>query len=393
MDMQRDVDVAIVGAGPAGLCLARSLAGAGLSIALLERQALPALREAAFDGREIALTHTSRRILEELDIWPRIDAADISLLRDARVLNGSSSFALDITAQDGRSEQLGWLVPNFLIRRAAFEAVAACDDVALHAEVEVRGLRHLDDAVELQLSDGKTLRAVLLVAADSRFSGTRKMLGIGAQMRDFGREMMVCRVEHELPHQHVAMEWFRYGQTLALLPLNGDRASVVLTLPGHEMQALQALDDAALGQEFERRFDGRMGKMQVIGSRHVYPLVGVYAEKFVGRRCALVGDAAVGMHPVTAHGFNLGLLGQQRLAREVLAAHRAGRGPACPAALRRYERGHRMTARPLYLATTLVAGMYGDERPPARLARDAALRLAQHVTPFRRLIAAHLTRG
>ncbi|MFA7488648.1 MAG: FAD-dependent monooxygenase, partial [Lysobacteraceae bacterium] len=217
--------------------------------------------------------------------------------------------------------------------------------------------------------------------------------GIGAQMRDFGCEMMVCRVEHELPHQHVAMEWFRYGQTLALLPLNGDRASIVLTLPGHEMQALQALDDAALGQEFERRFDGRMGKMQVIGSRHVYPLVGVYAERFAGRRCALVGDAAVGMHPVTAHGFNLGLLGQQRLAREVLAAHRAGRGPACPAALRRYERGHRMTARPLYLATTLVAGMYGDERPPARLARDAALRLAQHVTPFRRLIAAHLTRG
>lgn len=393
MDMQRDADVAIVGAGPAGLCLARSLAGAGLSIVLLERQPLPALREAAFDGREIALTHTSRRILEDLDIWPRIDAGEISPLRDARVLNGASSFALDITAEDGRSEQLGWLVSNYLIRRAAFDAVAACGDVTLHADVEVRGLRHEDDAVQLQLSNGKTLRAALVVAADSRFSGTRRMLGIGAQMRDFGREMMVCRVEHERPHGHVAMEWFRYGQTLALLPLNGDRASVVLTLPGHEMQALKAMDDTALGQEFERRFDQRMGTMKVIGSRHVYPLVGVYAERFSGPRCALVGDAAVGMHPVTAHGFNLGLLSQQRLAREVLAAHRAGRGPACAAALRRYDRGHHLAARPLYAATTLVAGMYGDDRPPARLARNAALRLAQHVRPFRRLIAAHLTRG
>jgi len=385
------VDVAIIGAGPAGLCFARSLKDSGLSVQLLEKQPLAALETPAFDGREIALTHASHAQLNALGIWPRIDAQEISPLRDAKVMSGASPFALTITARDGRADQLGWLVPNHLIRKAAFEAVAECGNVELRSGVGVKSIEQANDCATVQLDDGQTLRARLVVAADSRFSNTRRAMGIGARMRDFGKTMMVCRVRHEVPHEHVAWEWFGEQQTLALLPLNGERSSVVLTLPQREMQPLLEMDDAALAREFERRFDGRLGGMEVISSRHPYPLVGVYADRFVARRYALLGDAAVGMHPVTAHGFNLGLLGQARLARVLMTALRRNQDIAAPEVLARYQRGHRLATWPLYQSTLLIAGLFTDDRPPARLLRDAALRIAHYVPPFRPLLAAQLT--
>lgn len=385
-----NVDVAIVGAGPTGLALARSLADSGLSLLLIDRQSREALADPAFDGREIALTHASQDILTKLGVWQRIDADEISPLRHARVMNGSDLPGMKIVPV-GDDPTLGALVPNHLIRRAVFAATQDQADITWRTGTGVSSVQVDRDGVTLALSDGEPIRARLLVAADSRFSDTRRMLGIGAQMRDFGKSMLVCRMAHELPHDHTAWEWFDYGQTLALLPLNGRRASVVLTLPPREMQQVMALDDTAFGREMQRRFQGRLGAMTVAGTRHVYPLVGVYAHRMVGPRAALIGDAAVGMHPVTAHGFNFGLQSQQRLADAVLTAVRRGVDIADPGLLARYERGHRLATHPLYLATNLVAALYTDDRPPARLLRAAALRIADRLAPFKRAVAAQLS--
>jgi len=387
------VDIAIIGAGPVGLCFARALAGSGLSVLVLEQQPLAALQAPAFDGREIALTHASRAQLQALGIWQRIAPEEISPLRDARVSNGPSRFALTITADDGKAAQLGWLVPNHLIRKAAFEAVADARNLTIQAGIGVRSIQQGEGHPRLELDDGAHIQARLLVAADSRFSKARRMLGIGTRMRDFGHTMLVCRVQHEKAHAHVAWEWFGHGQTLALLPLNGQRSSVVLTVPPQEMQAIEALDDSALAREFERRFAHQMGAMEVIGSRHTYPLMGVYADRFIAHRAALLGDAAVGMHPMTAHGFNLGLLGQARLARELMTALRRHQDFAAADVLARYQRGHRLATWPLYQATLLIAGLYTDDQPHACLLRDGILRVAQQVTPFRQLIAAQLTQA
>ncbi|MBB1606946.1 MULTISPECIES: 5-demethoxyubiquinol-8 5-hydroxylase UbiM [unclassified Pseudomonas] len=387
------VDIAIVGAGPAGLCLARALSGHGLSILLIERQARAALAEPAEDGREIALTHASRNQLQRLGIWPRLAAQDIAPLRDAQVLNGPSLFALRIDAGLAGAGQLGHLVPNRAIRRAAFEEVQDCADVTLLDGRALQSARVAGDRARLTLDNGEQLTADLLVAADSRFSETRRMLGIGARMEDFGKTMLVCRMAHAKPHQQVAWEWFGYGQTLALLPLNGDVSSVVLTLPQHEMAQVMALDEAAFARDIERRFEHRLGSMALLGQRHCYPLVGVYADRFAGPRCALLGDAAVGMHPVTAHGFNFGLQSARRLAAEVLAAKRKGGDPGAAGPLRRYALAHRLATWPLYQATSLIAGLYNDPRPPARLLRNAGLRLAQGLPPLRQAIARHLTQN
>jgi ubiquinone biosynthesis UbiH/UbiF/VisC/COQ6 family hydroxylase len=258
------------------------------------------------------------------------------------------------------------------------------------AGVAVARVQTSAEGAEVHLADGRTLTARLVIAADTRYSELRRRQGIPARMQDFGRVMMVCRVSHEKPHDHVATEWFDYGQTIATLPLNGNESSFVLTLPAREMDAVMALGDAEFGADATRRYRNRLGEMKLVSTRHPYPLVAVYAQRFVATRFALIGDAAVGMHPVTAHGFNLGLRGADTLARRIKLA--AGRGGDIGAerVLLGYEREHRLATFPTYAATNATARLYADERLPARVLRDTALRLGNIVTPVRKLITMRL---
>lgn len=388
-------DVTVIGAGPAGLCLARALSDHGLRIALVERQPEQALRAPVFDGREIALTHRSRALMEGLDLWRRLPADEIHPLRHAHVFNGESPRAMRIAHDDAGRDALGYLVPNDEIRRVAFDAALESADVTLIAGAKTVGVERNDAGAEVRLDDGRRIESRLIVAADSRFSETRRAAGISTRMYDFGRSMLVCRVTQEMPHRDTAWEWFDHAQTLALLPLggaapHGHRASVVLTLPSPGMREVQALDDDAFARDIARRFHGRLGRIEAVGERHVYPLVGTYADRFVARRLALIGDAAVGMHPVTAHGFNLGLLGVERLAAEILDAHANGADIADPARLARFDRGHRRATLPLYLATRGIVGLFTDDRWPARGLRAGLLRASDGFAPFRKMVAAML---
>ena len=384
-------DVVVVGAGPSGLCFARSLAGSGLRLTVVESQPRQALAEAVFDGREIALTHASRQILEQLQLWHSLPAAEIAELRDARVMDGRSPFALTFASERRGGDPLGWLVPNHLIRRAAWEAVKEQPGLEVRDGRRVQGVRRVDGGQQVLLDDGSCVQARLVVAADSRFSSTRRMLGIGARLQDYGKTMVVCRMRVERDHHRTAWEWFGYGRTMALLPLNDGLASAVITLPPRQAEALLAMDEAAFGRTVSGFFEQRLGRMQPVATPQSYPLVGVYADRFVSAGAALIGDAAVGMHPVTAHGFNLGLTSQQRLAQLILAQQARGADIADAGMLARYQRGHRLASRPLYEATNAIARLYTDDRALARLLRAAGLRLAQGVRPFRQLIANRLT--
>ncbi|MDV3455924.1 5-demethoxyubiquinol-8 5-hydroxylase UbiM [Sphingomonas sp. HF-S4] len=374
-----DCDVIIVGAGPAGLALARSLADTGLDIVVVERQPLAAIADPCFDGREIALTHGSADILTRLGAWDLIPEDEISPLRAARVLNGGSPFALDFDASG--EEPLGWLVPNHRIRAALFDAIDGQDGLRLVTGAEVVRVQTSRAMAEVELGDGSQLRARLLVGADSRLSGIRGLLGISAEVNRLGRSMMVCRVRHPIPHHGIATEWFDHHQTMAMLPLGEGMSSAVLTLPSADIERLAALGDAELGAELTMRYSERLGPMEVAGPRVAYPLVTTWSWHFAATRAALIGDAAVGMHPVTAHGFNLGLRGADLLARLVRAAARRGRDPGATPLLRAYERRHRGASWPLYAGTNLLVRLYTEETMPARAMRHAGLRLGAKL-PF-----------
>lgn len=142
---------------------------------------------------------------------------------------------MQIDHRDSQQNELGYLISNCLIRKAAFEAVKASSNITLMTSVEISKISTDNESARLTLNTGEVIEAQLIVAADSRFSETRRAMGIAASQHDFGKTMMVCVMEHDVSHQHVAREWVDYGQTLALLPMNGMRSSVVITLPAHDI--------------------------------------------------------------------------------------------------------------------------------------------------------------
>lgn len=386
----RTADIAIVGAGPIGLATAVALARLDLRVILVDTQPRKALAAPTPDGREIALTHASVRALRALGIWRHLPADAASPLREAHIFERDASRALRVAADGQGHDRLGNLVSNHLLRAAAWTEAVDHAHVDVHAGSGVHAVRPGRAAIELDLVDGSTHRVGLLVAADSRFSRTRQMLGIATDMHDFGRHMLVCRMRHETDNAATAWQWFGDAQTRALLPLAPQLSSVVLTLPGHEADRMAQLDDDAFAREVEHRFQHRLGAMHPVGERHRYPLVATYAHRFVAPRAALVGDAAVGMHPVTAHGFNLGLAGVERLSAAVALSLARHADPGDPRALAGYERRHRRGTRPLYLATRAVAGLYGDDRPALRPLRRAAIEASARLAPFRRALASGL---
>ena len=387
-------DALIVGAGPAGLALATALAQSGLRCRVFEQQPLAAIECPAEDGREIALTHRARRIMETLGLWQRLPAAEISPLREARVSSGDSPFVLPfLPPSDARGagpDALGWLVPNHRIREAAYAAAAAQPGVSIETGAQVTGLQRDAQGATLQFAGQPPATAPLVVAADSRFSTVRRMAGIGAQMLDFGRVAIVARLAHDGEHGGVAHECFRYGNTLATLPLAGRASSAVLTLKADEAPSWLALDDAAFDAKVEAQLGGRLGGMRAAGPRHHYPLVAVYAHRFTAPRFALIGDAAVGMHPVTAHGYNFGLYGVEVFARELL---KSKQDPGSAAALAAYATEHRRTTWPIYQGTNAIVRLFTDDRTPAKLVRGAVLRVASNLPPLRALITRQLTGG
>ncbi len=384
-------DIAVIGGGPAGMCFAIALAKTELSVLVVESQSHDAIANPAFDGREIALTHRSKAIMEALGLWQLIAPEAISPLRDAKVLNGAALRGMTIERSHGNKAELGYLVSNHLIRKAAFDVVKTLRNVTLRPGVKVTELNTDAASGYLTLSDGSTVECSLVVAADSRYSMARRAMGIAAKMHDYGKQMMVCVMEHDEPHDHVAWEWFAYGQTLALLPMNGDRSSIVITLPESDIRRLRVMDPELFNAELAQRFGHRLGKMRLVSTRHAYPLVAVYANRFVAQRFALIGDAAVGMHPVTAHGFNLGLRSADALARGIATQLDRNADIADAGMLATYERSHKRASLPLFVATHALAKLYTDDSRPARRIRDFCLAVGQRLPPFKRLVAATLT--
>ena len=382
-------DIVVIGAGPAGLGFVRSLAGSGLKVAVVERLEEAVLADPPEDGRDIALTHASEEIMERLGMWRHIPEGACGVIRDAKVVNGRSDYALHFESGGSGKGYLGRIVPNHLIRRAAYAEVKDLPGVTLICGASVEAV----STGRVGLDDGRALEASLVVAADSRFSETRRKMGIGAEMEDFGRVVIVGEMAHARPHGGVAVECFHYDQTLAVLPMNGEVSSVVVTLPSDKAEAAMAMPDAAFAADIQARFGGKLGKMELVSKRVAYPLVGVFAKRFVAPRFALVGDAAVGMHPVTAHGFNLGLTGGALLAEAIKQAAVEGQDIGDMRVLLPYERAHRKVARPLYLGTNALVKLYTDTRLPARVLRGAALRLGNVLPPVKARIVRQLTQN
>ena len=395
----KNVDIAIIGAGPAGLSFALSLAKSGLSILLVDQQTLDNIANPTLDGRDIAMTHLSKTILGELNVWQRFPENSIHPIKEAKVINGpltsaKHSFlktpALHFERTDEAQAPLGYLVANYQIRQALYDQVLEHKNIEIITEQQVNYVQTFANRGVIETSD-YTINSSLVVSADSRFSTTRRMMGLSAKMKDFGKVMIVCNMRHQLSHESTAQECFQYGRTCAILPLGEGVSSIVITLPASEAKRLTDSSEEDFNRQAQEMLDNRLGDMELITERHSYPLVGVISDRFIGKRFALIGDAAVGMHPVTAHGYNLGLRSADTLAEQIIKAQQAGKDIASSWVLHNYEVRHQLLSKPLYEATNTIVDLYTNDKPLAKMVRTAAMHVGNKFMPFKHAVTHRLT--
>ena len=388
-------DILVVGAGPAGLSFAAELAGSGLKITLIEKIPLEILQNPPYDGREIALTHLSREIMQRLGMWDLIPKDEIYPLRDAKVLNGQSDYQLHFPqptqARGEPADCLGYLISNHNIRKAAYEVVSKLENVTILTGTGVKEVKTSEDEAQVILENGEVLSGRLLLAADSRFSQTRRQLGISSDMHDYSRTMFVCRMKHTLSNQHTAYECFHYGRTIALLPLEEHLTNTVITVDSDKADTIKKMSPEELAASVKEQLKGRLGDMELVSTIHNYPLVGMIAQRFYGKRSALIGDAAVGMHPVTAHGFNLGLSSADLLAKLILEAEQRGQDIGAASLLEEYSTKHMLHAQPIYHGTNMLLKLFTNETAPAKILRGLVLRASNNFPPLKKLITKQLT--
>ena len=377
-------DIIVVGAGPAGMAFACGFAETNIRVAIVDKLSREVIANPKIDGREIALTHHSVKILKKLDVWSHISSQLISEIKEARVLDGNSKYFLNFNHQEIRKENLGYLIPNHVIRENLYKRLRKLSNITLINKSECVSVDVNKQCASIMLSNGKKIKASLIVAADSRFSKVRSKMGISVFSRNFNKDMIVCRMEHEKPHQNIAYEFFRYNQTQASLPYIKNQSSIVTTATKDFSSNLMKMNDKKFNQEMQNSFNNFFGKMKLIGKRYSYPMITTYTKKFISHRFAVVGDAAVGMHPVTAHGFNLGLKGLEILINEIKTAIKNKTDIGLTTVLQNYQFKLHRVAAPIYLATNGIVNLYTSTIFPAKLTRQFILRLVNIVKPVKR---------
>jgi len=376
-------DIVVVGAGPAGIAFACGFAGSNIKIAVVDKLPRKIIANPKIDGREIALTHHSVKILKQLNVWRYISNKSISVIKEARVLDGDSTYYLNFDHQEIEKECLGYLIPNYIIRKNLYKRLRNLSNITLISKAECLSVNFEEQHAAITLSNGKKIKTSLVVAADSRFSKMRSKMGISAYTRNFNKNMIVCRMEHEKPHKNIAYEFFRYNQTQAALPYIKNQSGIITTATKNLTSALMSMNKKKFNKQMENSFNNYFGKMRLLGKRYSYPLVTTYTKKFISHRFAVIGDAAVGMHPVTAQGFNLGLKGSEILINEIKAAIKNKTDIGLTAVLRNYQSKLHRVAAPVYLATNGIINLYTSTILPAKLTRQFILRFVNTVKPVK----------
>ena len=329
--------------------------------------------------------------MSELEIWDRIDPDSISYIKEAKVLNGMSPYSLHFNHEETSENALGHLIPNHEIKTAVYESIIDIKNITLLTETKVESFSINDSGTSIELNNGQTLTSNLLIAADGRLSNARRAMGIPSEVKDFGKTVIVCKMDHEKAHNNTAYECFHYGRTLAVLPMVGQCSSIVITISSDKAKEIIDMPDKQFNLDIQTRFREKLGEMSLTGDKYSYPLFASHADYFHGERFALIGDAAVGMHPVTAHGFNLGLRGAYNLSKIIKLALMSNQNYYSIETLSKYNRKHQLVTRPLYYGTNLIVDLYNSDRITAKMLRRLALRFGNNFWPVKKMIMNQLT--
>jgi len=387
--MTYDSDFLIVGGGLNGPVLALALARSGLTSTVIDAQPAAKLAADGFDGRSYALALASVRLLRHLGLWDEIaDNAQPMLeikVSDGRAGEGPlSPFHLHFDHAEIEEGPMGHMVEDRHLRQTVLAAIDRNPLITRLNDTKVVAQNADVKGITVTLANGKTLTGRVLVGADGRKSGTAERAGITRTGWDYGQTAMVCAIAHDLPHHGIAHQFFMPPGPLAILPLTGNRSSIVWSETHANAAAFHALADDAYLDMLRPRFGDFLGEIRLAGARYTYPLNLTLANSLVAPRLALVGDAAHGVHPIAGQGLNAGLRDIAALAQVMTDARNRGEDIASDLVLERYQQWRRFDTATLALATDLTNRIFASDNPLLRLGRDIGMGVINAIPGFRR---------
>ncbi len=387
---ERDVDIAIVGAGIAGLALACALSNAGFTVTVLEAGARPAPPTteaglAGWDRRVSALTPTTTAFLDSLDAWQSLLDQRVGPYTGMHVWDAEGTGQIDFDAQEAGESYLGHIVENRLTVAALLGVAERSSSVDCHWQTTVVALEA--DATgqpRVVADDGRQWRAGLVVGADGARSRLRDLAGFEVRQWSYGQRAIVATVSLDDSHQHCCWQAFLPTGPLALLPLaDAQKCSIVWSLDEQACDRWAESSDGAFVAGLNQVVRSRGLAVDGVGPRAVFPLQQSHAVDYIQPRIALVADAAHSIHPLAGQGINLGL-SDVRVLSEVLAqARRTGLDPGSELVLRRYQRRRKGENLAMMGAMEAFKRGFGSETPLLRVARNAGLDWVNQMAPLK----------
>jgi len=373
-----DYDIIIAGGGMIGASLGLALAPLNLRVAVVEAIARGAEQQPSFDDRSTALSRSSQRTFEAMGLWPQIARAATPISSIHVSDKGRFGFS-HIDAQEQGVEALGYVVINRVLGQVLSSALAGVDGLDLICPARISAVNAAADRVTVTVDESagqRSLTCRLLVAADGAASSVRGMIGISATRVDYEQWAVVGNVLPDQAHDNRAFERFTDSGPLAMLPLAGNRAAFVWILPPPRAQEMLSLGNDEFTAALQDTFGLRLGRFSRVGTRAAYPLALTRANGLIARRSVVVGNAAHGLHPVAAQGFNLGMRDVAALCDCIFDAQAGDTVPADPgmaAILENYADWRRGDQIKLVRFTDGIVRLFGDRRAPVRVLRDLGM--------------------
>ena len=369
------LDVLVVGGGYVGLAVAVAVKQAAPHLAVEVIEAAP---EDAWkkDPRASAIIAAATKMLEVFGIWDRIEPEAQPITRMIVTDSKTSDpvrpvfLTFDGAVEEGRP--FAHMIPNVAMVGALRDACAAAG-IRIRHGVMATGFQNTGPSADLSLSDGNVVSARLVVACDGVRSKLRDMAGIKTVTWDYGQSGIVTTVEHERPHDGCAEEHFLPAGPFAILPLKGNRSSLVWTERTGDAERLVTSDELVFEEELERRFGHKLGAIRATAERRAFPLGLTLAREFVAPRLALAGDAAHGIHPISGQGLNLGFKDVAALAETIVEADRLGLDIGDLNVLERYQTWRRFDTFRMGVTTDVLNRLFSNDVTPIRVLRDFGL--------------------